>query len=97
MHYVRWYDERHSKLADTGEAKMLNSYAPAICPFWLKMLLNAHNGFSRDDLQRYLNQYSLVMNKPKDHLEKVEKSSKWFLKIPNCYDTGSNLAETYDF
>ena len=39
----------------------------------LKMFLNAHSGFSRDDLQNYLNLYSFVINPPSDHLEKVEK------------------------
>lgn len=39
----------------------------------LKMFLNAHSGFSRDDLQNYLNLYAFVINPPSDHLEKVEK------------------------
>ena len=39
----------------------------------LKMFLNAHSGFCRDDLQDYLNLYAFVMNPPSDHLEKVEK------------------------
>lgn len=39
----------------------------------LKMFLNAHSGFNRDDLQNYLNLYSFVINSPIDHLEKVEK------------------------
>ena len=39
----------------------------------LKMFLNAHSGFCRDDLQNYLNLYSFVINSPFDHLEKVEK------------------------
>ena len=39
----------------------------------LKMFLNAHSGFSRDDLQNYLNLYAFVINPPIDHLEKVEK------------------------
>ncbi len=30
---VRRYEERHSRLINTGEAKMINSYAPALCPF----------------------------------------------------------------
>ena len=36
----------------------------------LKMFLNAHSGFSRDDLQSYLNLYSFVINPPYDHLRK---------------------------
>lgn len=39
----------------------------------LKMFLNAHSGFNRDELQNYLNLYSFVINSPSDHLEKVEK------------------------
>jgi transposase-like protein len=39
----------------------------------LKMFLNAHSGFNREDLQGYLNLYSFVINAPEDHLEKVEK------------------------
>ncbi len=39
----------------------------------LKMFLNAHSGFCRDDLQNYLNLYAFVINPPSDHVEKVEK------------------------
>ena len=39
----------------------------------LKMFLNAHSGFNREDLQGYLNLYSFVINAPEDHLKKVEK------------------------
>lgn len=39
----------------------------------LKMFLNAHSGFFRDEIQDYLNLYSFVINSPSDHLEKVEK------------------------
>lgn len=38
----------------------------------LKMFLNAHSGFMRDDLQGYLNLFSLVTNPPDEMLEKVE-------------------------
>jgi hypothetical protein len=38
----------------------------------LKMFLNAHSGFKRDDLQGYLNLFSLVTNPPHEMLEKVE-------------------------
>ena len=48
----------------------------------LKMFLNAHSGFSRDDLQNYLNLYAFVINQLIT-LRKLKKSSKWFLKIPN--------------
>lgn len=48
----------------------------------LKMFLNAHSGFSRDDLQDYLNLYSFVINPPVDHLEKVEKIIKLVFENP---------------
>jgi transposase-like protein len=38
----------------------------------LKMFLNAHSSFLRDDLQGYLNLFSLVANPPDEMLEKVE-------------------------
>jgi len=38
----------------------------------MKMFLNAHSGFKRDDLQGYLNLFSLVTNPPDEMLEKVE-------------------------
>lgn len=47
-----------------------------------KMFLNAHRGFSRDDLQNYLNLYSFVINPPSDHLEKVEKIIKMVFENP---------------
>lgn len=39
----------------------------------LKMFLNAHSGFNRDDLQGYLDLYSFVINPPSEPLEKVER------------------------
>ena len=39
----------------------------------LKIFLNAHSGFSRDDLQGYLDLYAFVINPPFEHLEKVEQ------------------------
>ncbi len=39
----------------------------------LKMFLNAHSGFCREEIQDYLNLYSFVINSPTDHLEKVER------------------------
>lgn len=39
----------------------------------LKMFLNAHSGFHRDELQDYLNLYAFAINPPSDPLEKVEK------------------------
>ena len=48
----------------------------------LKMFLNAHSGFCRDDLQDYFNLYAFVINPPSDHLEKVEKIIDLVFKIP---------------
>ncbi len=48
----------------------------------LKMLLNAHSEFNREDLQNYLNLYSFVINPPNDHLEKVEELIKMFFENP---------------
>lgn len=39
----------------------------------IKMFLNAHSGFNRDELQGYLNLFSLVTNPPDEMLEKVER------------------------
>lgn len=39
----------------------------------LKMFLNAHSGFDRDDLQNYLNLFCFIQNPPYDRLEKIEK------------------------
>ena len=40
--------------------------------YMLKRFLNAHSGFSRDELDGYLNLYAFVHNPPCDPLEKVE-------------------------
>ena len=48
----------------------------------LKMFLNAHSGFCRDELQNYLNLYAFVINPPSDHLEKVEKIINLVFKNP---------------
>ena len=38
----------------------------------LKMFLNSHSGFNREDLQGYLNLFSIVTNPPDEMLAKVE-------------------------
>ena len=48
----------------------------------LKMFLNAHSGFCREDIQNYLNLYAFVINPPSDHLEKVEKIIDLVFKNP---------------
>lgn len=40
--------------------------------FLLKKFLQAHSGFNRDDLQGYLDLFSLMMNEPSNKLEKVK-------------------------
>ena len=39
----------------------------------LKMFLNSHSGFKREDLQGFLNLYAFTINPPLEPLEKVEK------------------------
>ena len=41
--------------------------------YLLKLFLNSHSGFNRDDLQGYLNLYTFAINPPSEPLEKVEK------------------------
>ena len=48
----------------------------------LKMFLNAHSGFNRDDLQGYLDLYAFVVNPPIEPLEKVEKIIKLAFDYP---------------
>jgi len=48
----------------------------------LKMFLNAHSGFNREDLQGYLDLYAFVINLPSDYLEKVEKLIKMVFENP---------------
>ena len=63
----------------------------------LKMFLNAHSGFNRDDLQAYLNLYAFVINPPFDHLEKMEKiiemsfNSPKHLKYRNQFAPNTNV------
>jgi len=51
----------------------------------LKMFLNAHSGFLRDDMQGYLNLFSFVTNPPDEMLEKVE------LVIKRVFDNPKTL------
>jgi len=48
----------------------------------LKMFLNAHSGFNRNELQGYLNLYAFVINPPAEHLEKVDKIIKTAFERP---------------
>ena len=62
----------------------------------LKMFLNAHSGFNRDELQAYLNLYAFVINPPFDHLEKIERiigmafKSPKYLKDRNQFKRNAN-------
>lgn len=40
--------------------------------YLLKRFLRSHPGFSRDDIQHYINLYCFISNPPADRLEKVE-------------------------
>ena len=51
----------------------------------LKMFLNAHSGFVRDDMHGYLNLFSFVTNPPDEMLEKVE------LVIKRAFDNPKTL------
>ena len=48
----------------------------------LKMFLNSHSGFKREDMQGYLNLFALVTNPPDDMLEKVELVLKLAFQNP---------------
>ncbi|MCL1912814.1 MAG: hypothetical protein FWG10_02750 [Eubacteriaceae bacterium] len=48
----------------------------------MKMFLNAHSGFLREDIQGYLNLFALVTNPPYDLLEKVVKVIIWAFANP---------------
>lgn len=66
-----------------GLADSENPLDPVNCIHCLlKMFLNAHSGFCRDEIQDYLNLYSFVINSPSDHLEKVEKIINLVFKNP---------------
>lgn len=48
----------------------------------LKVFLNSHSGFSRNDIQGYLDLFAFVMNPPKDRLEKIENLINWAFRHP---------------
>lgn len=63
----------------------------------LKMFLNAHSGFNRDELQGYLNLYSFVINAPADHLEKVVKIIKMVFENPKSLRYRDQFGENTAF
>ena len=48
----------------------------------LKGFLNAHSGFNREDLQGYLNLFSIMVNPPENKYEKIEKILSLSLNKP---------------
>jgi len=51
--YAADYEERHRKIADCGEADMINSYKPAKCPFCGSPGFN-RSGHTKSGVQRYI-------------------------------------------
>ena len=51
-HYAMYYAERHRKLEESGEAEMINSYQPKICPH-CQSEKHKRNGHTREGIQRY--------------------------------------------
>jgi hypothetical protein len=79
--------KRSSDSADPGGAQLMPSVVLALDPVnrihsLLKMFLNAHSGFNRDELQGYLDLYAFVINPPSEYLEKVEKLIKMVFENP---------------
>ena len=65
----------------------------------LKMFLNAHSGFCRDEIQDYLICIRSLLIHLTTIWKRLRKSSIWFLKIPNRLNIEINLAqnrEIYD-
>ena len=52
-HYNTYYEDRHRKLEDSGEAEMINSYVPISCPF-CKAEKFKKSGYSKNGIQRYM-------------------------------------------
>ena len=50
----------------------------------LKMYLNAHSGFNRNNLKGYLDLYASVINPPSEQQEKVEKILKMVFENPKA-------------
>ena len=63
----------------------------------LKMFLNAHSGFCRDEIQDYLNLYSFVINSPSDHLEKAEKINNLVFENQKTLKYREQLAKIHEF
>ena len=52
-HYARYYADRHRKVEDSGEAKMINSYTPTKCPFCVSEKFKK-SGRTKSGVQRYM-------------------------------------------
>ena len=92
-HYQARYEEKDLH----GLADSENPLDPVnLIHCLLKMFLNAHSGFNRDELQAYLNLYAFVINPPFDHLEKIERiigmafKSPKYLKYRNQFKRNAN-------
>ena len=46
------YAERHPKLSETGEAELINSYVPEVCPHCTNVIFKM-NGYTKNGVQRY--------------------------------------------
>lgn len=69
---LKLVSETHNGKALMGVPDKQNPLRPVnhMC-FLLKAFLRAHSGFSRDDLDGYLNLFHVIMNEPEDKLEKA--------------------------
>lgn len=64
--------ERHNSRLLKGVPDKLNPLDPVNrVHFLLKRFLRSHSGFDRDDMQGYLDLFSVAVNAPEDKLEKV--------------------------
>lgn len=54
QHHLAHYEERHRIVADSGEAEMINSFAPAKCPYCGRKPFHfKKSGFTKSGVQRY--------------------------------------------
>ncbi len=51
-HYIASYEERHRKVSDSGEAELINSFQPSMCPF-CNSLRFKKSGHTYSGVQRY--------------------------------------------
>lgn len=73
---------------DSGDLKDLDDSENPLDPInrrcdEFKRLMRRHPGFSRDEIDGYLNLFAFIHNPPDDKYKKVEKLIERILKIPN--------------